>query len=126
MSAVGLEQLEHAGLAAARLAGECPRYLVRQMVVAHGHDITIAEGDDGHLGRRPWTDARQRGQQAARLHRVYASHRLEPAGPRRGGLNNGEPPALDPEAMHRPVRGGEYPRRLGRQQQAAVARCRLA
>src|SRR5207249_7396296 len=57
MSAVGLEQLEHAGLAAPRLAGKCPRHLVRQMVVAHGHDITIAQGDDGHLGRRPWTDA---------------------------------------------------------------------
>src|SRR6266576_6227510 len=57
MSAVGLEEFEHAGLAAARLTSECPRHLVRQMVIARGHDIAIAEGDDRHLGCRPRTDA---------------------------------------------------------------------
>src|SRR5207245_2725018 len=83
-----LEVRGHAGLAGTRLAGKCPRHLVRQMVVAQGHDITIAEGDDGHLGRRPGTDAGQRREQAARLRRFYARHRFEPAGLRRGTLND--------------------------------------
>ena len=53
VATVGLEQLEHAGVVTARLAGQCPRHLIRQVVVADADRVGVAERDDGHLGSGP-------------------------------------------------------------------------
>ena len=57
LGAVWLEQFEHAGIVAARLAGEVPADRVREVEVTGGHGVVVAEHRTAHHADRPWTDA---------------------------------------------------------------------
>ena len=44
LTSIRLEQLEHPGVVGARLAGQCPRHAVRDVIVAHADRVAIARG----------------------------------------------------------------------------------
>ena len=54
------EQLKHSIVGRVALGGQGPGDEMRQVVVADGHRVCIAEGPERHLGRRPGSDAGHR------------------------------------------------------------------
>ena len=56
LPAIGLEQLEHPGVRAARLAGQRVGDQVREVEVADAHRVDVAERPDTDLGRGPRPD----------------------------------------------------------------------
>ncbi len=112
MAAIRLEQLQHALIARAGGALERVADRERQVVVADGDRIRVAQRRHGDLGRSPRADAGKRqhpliGARAVHGHGFFEALRA----PRRPDDHVGTP-ALDPEAVKGPVRrAGEDLRR---------------
>ncbi len=103
LSAVRLEQLEHPGIVAARLAGQRERDEVRQVEVADADRVVVAERPDADLGRGPRADPGNGRQPGVRLGQRQVDDRLEPGGPGGDPADEVGAPAFDAERVIRVV-----------------------
>ena len=118
LAAPRLEELEHALVGAARLAGERVAHDVLEPVVADAHRIGVAQRDHRDLVQRPRPDAGQRRQPPPHIVEHASRRRVaEAVRVRRRDLDRARPAALDAPPVIRPRRRRHQPLRLGRQEQ---------
>ena len=106
-TSVRLEELEHPGVVAARLAGQRPGHDVRQVEVADADGIRIAERPDGDLGGRPRPDPGHGPEPRVRGLERQVDDRLEPVGARRRPRGRRPPAAARRRTGGTRSRGGE-------------------